>query len=66
MTIIGGGQTATAVFSVVVDRPNVFVGVRASVFSQTRFLGGTLYSNLFVVKHDNRAVEPGQKTVPNE
>lgn len=66
MTIIGGNQTVTAVFSVVVDQPNVFVGVRASAFGKTRFLGGTLYSNLFVVKHDNRAIEPGQKTVPNE
>ncbi|WP_034985955.1 hypothetical protein [Corynebacterium jeikeium] len=66
MTIIGGKQTATVVFSVVVDRPNVFVGVRASAISNTRFLGGTLYSNLFAIKHDNRAIEPGQKTVPNE
>ncbi|WP_298076091.1 hypothetical protein [uncultured Corynebacterium sp.] len=66
LTIIGGRQTATVVFSVVVDRPNVFVGVRASAISDTRFLGGTLYSNLFAIKHDNRAIEPGQKIVPNE
>lgn len=66
MTIIGGNQTATVVFSVVVDRPGVFVGVRAAATSDTWFLGGTLYSNLFVVKHDNRAIKPGEQTVPNE
>lgn len=66
MTIIGGRQTATVVFSVVVDEPGVFVGVRAAATSDTWFLGGTLFSNLFVVKHDNRAVNPGEPTVPNE
>ena len=66
MTIIGGKQTASIVFSVVVDQPGVFVGVRAAATSDTWFLGGTLYSNLFVVKHDNRVQNPGQQTVPDE
>ena len=66
MTIIGGKQTASIVLSVVVDQPGAFVGVRAATTSDTWFLGGTLYSNLFVVKHDNRVQNPGQQTVPDE
>lgn len=30
------------------------------------FDGGTRYSRLFAVKHDNRPINPGQETVPDE
>ena len=64
--IVGSPQTASITYSVVVDQAPAYVGVSAACVSDTWFLGGTLYSNLFVVKHDNRAINPGEKTVPNE
>lgn len=65
-TIIGDRQTVSVSFPVVVDTPGCFVGVRAATISETWFKGGTLFSRLSVVKHDNRPVNPGVSTVPNE
>lgn len=59
--------SVTMVFPVVIPAPGyrVTVGVRDSQ-QDSWWLGGTDYSTLAVLKHDNRTENPGSATVPDE
>ena len=59
--------SVTMVFPVVIPAPGyrVTVGVRDSQ-KNSWWLGGTDYSTLAVLKHDNRTENPGAATVPDE
>ena len=51
---------------VTVDQPGYYVTVEAYLSRWRWWDGGTRYSALAVVKHDNRVINPGADTVPDE
>lgn len=51
---------------VLVDEPGFYVTVEAYSSRWRWWDGGTRYSALAVVKHDNRVINPGADTVPDE
>ena len=63
------GKSAVALtvsVPVVVDEPGFYVTVEAYSSRWRWWDGGTRYSALAVVKHDNRVINPGADTVPDE
>ena len=63
------GKSAVALtvsVPVTVDQPGYYVTVEAWSSRWRWWDGGTSYSALAVVKHDNRTINPGADTVPDE
>mgnify|MGYP001183571360 CR=1 FL=1 len=63
------GKSAVALtvsVPVTVDQPGYYVTVEAYASRWRWWDGGTRYSALAVVKHDNRVINPGADTVPDE
>lgn len=58
--------TPTVSVPVTVDQPGYYVTVEAYSSRWRWWDGGTRYSALAVVKHDNRVINPGADTVPDE
>ena len=58
--------TPTVSVPVTVDQPGTYVTVEAYSSRWRWWDGGTRYSALAVVKHDNRTINPGADTVPDE
>lgn len=58
--------TPTVSVPVTVDQPGTYVTVEAYSSRWRWWDGGTRYSALAVVKHDNRVINPGADTVPDE
>ena len=58
--------TPTVSVPVTVDQPGYYVTVEAWSSRWRWWDGGTRYSALAVVKHDNRVINPGADTVPDE
>lgn len=58
--------TPTVSVPVTVDQPGYYVTVEAYSSRWRWWDGGTRYSALAVVKHDNRTINPGADTVPDE
>lgn len=51
---------------IVVDTPGYYIRVETWTGRWRWWTGGTLYTFLSAVKYDNRPINPGQETVPNE
>ena len=58
--------TPTVSVPVTADQPGYYVTVEAYSSRWRWWDGGTRYSALAVVKHDNRTINPGADTVPDE
>ena len=58
--------TPTVSVPVTVDQPGYYVTVEGYSSRWRWWDGGTRYSALAVVKHDNRVINPGADTVPDE
>ena len=58
--------TPTVSVPVTVDQPGTYVTVEAYSSRWRWWDGGTRYSALAVVKHDDRVINPGADTVPDE
>ena len=58
--------TPTVSVPVTVDQPGTYVTVEAYSSRWRWWDGGTRYSALAVVKHDDRVINPGTDTVPDE
>ena len=58
--------TPTVSVPVTVDQPGFYITVEAYSSRWRWWDGGTRYSALAVVKHDNRVINPGSDTVPDE
>lgn len=65
---LAGKSAVTPAVSVpvTVDQPGYYVTVEAYSSRWRWWDGGTRYSALAVVKHDNRVINPGADTVPDE
>ena len=59
-------MTPTVSVPVTVDAPGFYITVEAYSSRWRWWDGGTRYSALAVVKHDNRTINPGADTVPDE
>lgn len=62
----GSWKTVAFSFPTVIEKPGSYLMITTKLGHNRWWKGGTRYSRLSVVKHDNRPINPGKDTVPDE